>query len=103
MQDDSQPSLVREMIDLFLGESAAQVRRITEAHEAGDAVALRAQAHRFLSVTQNIGALRLSGLCEELEVLARGGQMARAAPLLMGVAEERERVHAALAALRMRY
>jgi PAS domain S-box-containing protein len=103
MQDDSQPSLVRELIDLFLGESAGHVRRIIEAHEAGDAETLRALAHRFLSATQNIGALHLSALCAELERLAKAMQLKAAAPLLAQVDHERERAHAALQALRMRY
>jgi CheY-like chemotaxis protein/HPt (histidine-containing phosphotransfer) domain-containing protein len=103
MQDDSQPSLVRELIDLFLGDSAAQVARIAQALETRDAGTLRALAHRFLSVTQNIGAVRLSQLCAELEGVARAGELERAAPLVDGVLLERERAHAALLTLRMRY
>jgi len=103
MQDASQPSLVRELIDLFLSDSPAQVRRIAEAHAARDAETLRALAHRFLSATQNIGAVRLSQLCTELERLARAGQLDTALPLLAEVAGERERAHAALQLLRLRY
>ncbi len=103
MQDESQPSLVRELIDLFLADSAQHVQRITEAHQGGDADALRALAHRFLSATQNIGALRLSGLCMELERLARHKQLDAAGPLLAEVARERDRAHAALQVQRMRY
>ncbi len=103
LQDESQPSLVRELIDLFLGDSAGHVRRIAQAHENGDAQALRAQAHRFLSATQNIGALRLSGLCAELERLAKAGLLQEATPILAELARERDRAHAALQFLRMRY
>ncbi len=103
LQDPSQPSLVRELIDLFLNDSPGHVRRIAEAHEEGDAETLRALAHRFLSATENIGAQRLSRLCVELELAAKGGQLARAAPLLAQVARERDLAHAALQALRMRY
>jgi len=103
MQDDSQPTLVRELIDLFLSDSAHQVQRINEAHETGDADALHALAHRFLSATQNIGAVRLSRLCVELERLARQKQLAAATPVLAEVVRERDRVHAALQLQRMRY
>ena len=103
MQNDSQPNLVRELIDLFLNDSAKHVRRIAQAHEAGDALALRAQAHRFLSATQNIGAQRLSSLCAEIEQLARAGSLQQAAPLLAELARERDRALTALQALRMRY
>ncbi len=103
MQDASQPSLVRELIDLFLAESAGHVQRIADAHQAGDAEGLRALAHRFLSATQNIGATQLSALCLEIERLARSLQLQGAAPLLAELAGERERAHAALLVLRMRY
>jgi PAS domain S-box-containing protein len=103
LQDESQPRLVRELIDLFLGDSAAQVRRMAEAHGAGDAEALRALAHRFLSATQNIGALRLSDLCAEVEGLAKADQLAKAARLLPELARELARAHHALQVVRLRY
>ena len=103
LQDESQPRLVRELIDLFLGESAAQVRRMIEAHRAGDAASLRALAHRFLSATQNIGALRLSDLCAEVERLAKANLLDQALPLLGELERERERAQDALQVVRMRY
>ncbi len=103
LQDESQPSLVRELIDLFLNDSGSHVRRLCEAFAAGDADALRALAHRFLSATQNIGAVRLSLLCVELERLARLGDLSDAAPLLDEIGRERDRAHAALQVQRMRH
>ena len=103
LQDASQPSLVRELIDLFVADSPAQVRRILLAHEGRDAEQLRALSHRFLSATQNIGAQRLSRLCAELEALARDNQLADAELLLEDLAHERDRVQSALQVLRMRY
>jgi len=103
LQDDAQPSLVRELIDMFVGESAAHVGRIQEAHARGDAPGLRTQAHRFLSATQNIGALRLSHLAERIEMLAKAGHLGEVAPLLGALESEREQALAALAAVRLRY
>jgi CheY-like chemotaxis protein len=103
LQDQSQPSLVRELIDLFLNDSAGHVHRIVQAHEAADAASLRALAHRFLSATQNIGALALSNLCADIERLAKAGQLSDVAPLLSDLQRERERAQLALQTLRMRY
>jgi PAS domain S-box-containing protein len=103
MQDASQPSLVRELIDLFEADSAAQVQRIADARARHDAAALRTLAHRFLSATQNIGALRLSALCGEVEALARQGRIEEAAAPIAALPRERELALAALAALRLRY
>ena len=103
MQDDSQPSLVRELIDMFEDDSAAHVQRIAQALALGDAAALRAVAHRFLSATQNIGALRLSDLCAQIESLARHHQLDGARPLVDALERERELALGALTALRLRY
>ena len=103
MQDDSQPSLVRELIDMFLADSAQHVTRLGDALQAGQAAQLRALAHRFLSMTQNIGARRLSTLCQEVERLAKADQLDAAQRLWADLLQERDRVHEALAAARMRY
>lgn len=100
MQGDSQPTLVRDLIELFLNDSALHLRRMAQAHGDGQAEQLRALAHRFLSATQNIGAPRLSGLCEQIELAARAQSLHAVQALLTEMAIERERVHAALAVLR---
>ena len=103
MQDASQPSLVRELIDMFETDSAAHVLRIAAAHEQGDAVALRSLAHRFLSATQNIGAVPLSLLCADIEAMARQGRLDDAVAAIRALEGERELAVAALARLRVRY
>jgi len=103
MQDTSQPSMVRELIDMFAADAAAHVQRIVDAQARGDADALRTLAHRFLSATQNIGATRLSALCAHIEVLARDGRVAAARSSVDALAQERESALDALAALRTRY
>jgi HPt (histidine-containing phosphotransfer) domain-containing protein len=94
---------VRELIDMFEADSAAHVRRIAAAHAQGDAAALRGLAHRFLSATQNIGALPLSLLCADIEAMARQGRLDDAAPAVQALERERELAVAALARLRVRY
>ncbi|MFM2065729.1 MAG: hypothetical protein RLZZ584_638 [Pseudomonadota bacterium] len=103
IQSDSQPSLVRELIDLFVADAPQHVAAIDAALQAGDAALLRRHAHRFLSATTNIGARRMSELCADIERLARAGELDAAAPLAQALAADREAVQAALLALRMRY
>ena len=103
LQDDNQPTLVRELIDQFIAESADHVQRLGEAHAASDARALRALAHRFLSTTQNIGAQRLAGLCATLENAARHNDLATVAHVVAALADERLLAHEALAEVRLRY
>jgi CheY-like chemotaxis protein/HPt (histidine-containing phosphotransfer) domain-containing protein len=103
MQDDSQPSLVRELIDMFVADSPGHLGALSGALAAADAPQLGRLAHRFLSVTQNIGAPRMSDLCVEIERLSRQGQLEGARPLVKALGQERERVHTALLAARSRY
>jgi CheY-like chemotaxis protein/HPt (histidine-containing phosphotransfer) domain-containing protein len=103
MQGPQQPSLVGELIDLFNADSAAHVQRIVDAHARGDADTLRTLAHRFLSATQNIGALRLSALCAQIEVLAREGRLDAARDGVTALGDERELALAELARLRARF
>ena len=103
IQDDNQPTLVRDLIDRFVVESAGHLQRLGEAHAAGDARELRAQAHRFLSTTQNIGVQRLAALCAALEQAARHNELATAAHLVAALTDERLHAHEALAAARLRY
>ena len=88
---------------MFLADSSAHLARLTEALRNGQAAQLRALAHRFLSMTQNIGARRLSTVCEDVERLAKAEQLDAAHGLMAELDRERERAHAALAAARMRY
>jgi HPt (histidine-containing phosphotransfer) domain-containing protein len=103
MQDDSQPSLVRELIDLFVTDSPGHLGALGAALGAADASRLGRAAHRFLSVTQNIGAPRMSGLCIEIERLSRLGELDRVGALVEALAQEHERVNSALLAARLRY
>ena len=52
---------------------------LADALAAGSPTQTRALAHRFLSMTQNIGARRLSALCEDIERLAKAEQIDAAA------------------------
>ncbi|WP_128001385.1 response regulator [Piscinibacter defluvii] len=102
MQDDAQPSLVRELIDLFVADSPGHQAALAQAIDAADAARVRALAHRYLSVSENIGARRLSALCVEVEGLARQGRLDGVPALVGQIGRERERVQAALLALRPR-
>jgi CheY-like chemotaxis protein/HPt (histidine-containing phosphotransfer) domain-containing protein len=103
IQDDNQPTLVRELIDQFTAESADHIQRLGDAHADGDARALRTLAHRFLSTTQNIGARRLASICAALEQAARRNELAAADHLVAALPDERIHAHEALAAARVRY
>ena len=103
MQDDGQPSLVRELIDLFVADAPGHVDALAQALQGADARRLASLAHRFLSVTDNIGARRLSALCVEIERLARRGELDGLERLVEALSHEHAQAHDALLAVRTRY
>jgi CheY-like chemotaxis protein/anti-sigma regulatory factor (Ser/Thr protein kinase) len=103
LQDDSQPTLVRELIDMFVADAPGHLAALGEAHGAADAQRLGRTAHRLLSATQNIGAVRMSRLCAQIEQACRAGELAGVAGLIEALAREHEDASAALRAARSRY
>ena len=94
--------LLRELIDLFVADSPAQMRSLWTAFGGRDASGLRAAAHRFLSSVENIGARRMAYLCTELERCGQSDNLTEAQPLLTQLTQELERVRALLEAERRR-
>ena len=103
LQDDAQPSLVRELIDLFVADAPGHLEALTQAAWQADAHRLASVAHRFLSATENIGARRLSQLCIELERAGRLGHLDRVPTLVGELGPEHQRARAALLAVRSHY
>jgi PAS domain S-box-containing protein len=103
MQDDSQPGLVCEVIDMFLCDAPGHLQALGEAMEVKDAERMRRAAHRFLSATQNIGAHNMSGMCIEIELQCRAGDMDGVSRVLAELARESERVSVALKLERLRF
>jgi len=103
LQDDAQPSLVRELIDLFVADAPGHLEALAQAALQADAHRLASVAHRFLSATENIGARRLSELCIELERAGRLGHLDRVPTLVGELGPAHQRARAALLAVRSHY
>ena len=103
IEDDSQPGLVREVIDMFIADAPAHLRDLQQALVDGDAGRLARTAHRLLSATQNIGAHNMSALCIEIESLGRQGDLGALAQVVPGLTQALEKVCQALRAERMRF
>jgi len=88
--------ILRKVVDLYLESTPALLQTMREAESGGDAEKLKAAAHSFKSSSANLGALRLAGVCMELESLGRAGSTEGARPLLHQVEEEYRLVRDAL-------
>jgi two-component system, sensor histidine kinase and response regulator len=88
--------VLRKVVQLYLSSTPTLLQTMREAESGGDADKLKAAAHSFKSSSANLGALRLAGVCLELETLGRAGSTQGALPLLMQVEEEYRMVREAL-------
>jgi two-component system, sensor histidine kinase and response regulator len=85
LDEPGEPSVLDEVIGMFLDEAPSQVAALQAAAKAGDGAALCRVAHALKSASFNVGAKRLGELCRELERTSKAGELAE--------------VHSAVAAL----
>ena len=73
LQDEGDPDIVAEVGGLFMKHSPDKVKAILEAAEKNDAKGLQMAAHSLKSSSAYVGAMRLSALAKELEMMGRSG------------------------------
>lgn len=96
-------NLVRQMLELYLGQGADRMDSLVEGAAAGDADRVERSAHTMKSSAGNVGALRLQQTAEAVEAAAGAGvvdhvmverlvrEYHESAILLRGVLEEEKR------------
>jgi two-component system, sensor histidine kinase RpfC len=77
------PTLLREMIALFLQIAPGRLDAARAAVAAGDVTAAEDALHSLKSSSAQLGAMRLSRLCEQGELLARDAMVTEITELLM--------------------
>ena len=104
LQDENNPTLVADITELFLNDSATHMRNISTAIENANPAELLSAAHRYLSGIENLGAIQMRDICMELEALGRAGTTEGAASLLQDLRKSfdvtREHLQAMLAGVR---
>lgn len=68
---DDDPGLVLELIEMFLLDAPTRMKEIETSLANGDIKTLERAAHTLKSSCANIGAVKLSGICKEMEARAR--------------------------------
>jgi HPt (histidine-containing phosphotransfer) domain-containing protein len=66
-------AFIRKLAQVYLDHGTKDMERLAAAVRSGDATAVAIRAHGLKSSSLNVGAVRLSELCRELETLARSG------------------------------
>jgi CheY-like chemotaxis protein len=98
LQREDRPDIVNRVITLFLETAPALLKDLQEGAEDGDTARLGRASHALKSSAANVGAAAFSARCEELEILARSGQVSDAPARVRVIVEDYRRAQAALTA-----
>ena len=96
MRRPGRPDVVEKILRAFLHSSAALVTTMRDAVSRADATALGRAAHNLKSSSANVGALKLSAYCRDLEALGRAQTLAKTNEVLAELEAEYVRVKAAV-------
>jgi HPt (histidine-containing phosphotransfer) domain-containing protein len=89
---------LREVIDLFVQDSADLIDRLRHAIEVNDTAELRAAAHRLKGAASNLGAGPVTDAARALEVIGEQGSLSEAMPAWQRLKHEADRLVVALRA-----
>ena len=92
LNEDGEPDIVTELIDLFLRDTPPRLAALKDAIREGDVQALSQNAHTLKGSSANLGATRLASLNAELHSQASDGSLEGAGRLLAQLDNEFERV-----------
>lgn len=67
-QGDDEPDMLDSIIDMFIADANDRLASMRSACDSSDWSSLEENAHRFYSSASNLGLLRLSNICTELEL-----------------------------------
>lgn len=95
-QSPTDPDIVTELIQIFLGESQPLLQQIRDAVATGQAAQLRQAAHTLKGSSASLGAKALAAKSHELEKIGRGGSVEGAEALVSQLEVEYERARRAL-------
>lgn len=84
------------LLQTYLSDAILKLESIDSALSEGDQDKLRESAHSLKGSSSNIGALPLSGLCADIENLARENLISEAQKIIGGVKAEYECVRCLL-------
>jgi signal transduction histidine kinase/DNA-binding response OmpR family regulator/PAS domain-containing protein len=89
-----------ELVDTFLEDAPQMLSDMRQAAESGDAPGLRLHAHSLKSNSAEFGAMDLSALCKQLEMMGKENQLEGALPLIDKADAAYEAIKPALLALK---
>jgi HPt (histidine-containing phosphotransfer) domain-containing protein len=88
LQSPGAPDLLNRMITLYLDDAAKKLRELQGAVEAQEAPVVHRIAHGLKSASANLGAMTLSSLFKEMEMMGKSNEVGNAQSLLVDIETE---------------
>src|SRR6476469_9717060 len=76
--DQGRGALLTRFVDLFVAGTGERITRIRQHVESAEAAALAEAAHALRGAAGHVGAVRLAGVLERIEIAAKGSDLAAA-------------------------
>jgi CheY-like chemotaxis protein/HPt (histidine-containing phosphotransfer) domain-containing protein len=102
LQREGGPDILGKVLDKYFSEAAQAIEELKKAVFEGNRERTRAIAHRFKSGSANVGAIRLSEICREMENGSNANTAEEQKEFLIELETEYEAVKNALTAVRQR-
>lgn len=96
LQRQGGPNVLETVINAYLADTPILLGSMKEAVKAEDRTALTRASHTLKSTSANLGAMSLSTLCRDLEMMARNGTMQQPDELIQMIEREYDSVRAIL-------
>jgi HPt (histidine-containing phosphotransfer) domain-containing protein len=93
---NGKPSFLRNVIEKYLSHSRKLLINLAHAADQDIRADLKACAHSLKSSSANVGAMKLSSLCKEMEATAMEGHIEALRDLLLKIEEEYAKASEAL-------
>ncbi len=100
LQDEAEPALLAELIEIYAQQSIEITDQLAAAITAGDPAGVVRAAHALKGVSANLGVRRVISLCASLEQRAEGGELDGIQQTLTRLTEELADARLALATYR---
>ncbi len=88
LQMPGKPDILKRVISAYLSSTAPLLVTLKEAYSAKDIEGTQNLAHTLKSSSANVGAIKLSELCKELEMACRNNTLENAALLISSIESE---------------
>jgi signal transduction histidine kinase/DNA-binding response OmpR family regulator len=96
LQKEGEPSLIDKIIVIYLQTTPNLLQELRQALDASDADRMRKAAHSLKSSSANVGAMKLSELCKEVEILGKCGSTKGAGMFMANIEREFQQVEKSL-------